>query len=62
MKYAVYPFHGPIQDIFDDFQGIFHVWLPNSHYEMDGRYSLGIYRAMDIENMRVKMDLCIPIK
>lgn len=61
-KYAVYRFDGLIQDIFGAFQGIFNIWLPSSRYEMDERYCLGIYRTLDIENMQVIMDLCIPIK
>ena len=62
-KYAVYRFHGLIQDIFGAFLGIFHIWLPNSRYEMNERYCLGIYRTLNMENMQmVEMDLCIPIK
>jgi AraC family transcriptional regulator len=61
-KFVVYRFAGSIQDIFIAFQGIFNVWLPNSGYEMDERYGLDIYRAVDKENMHVVMDLCIPIK
>lgn len=61
-KFAVYRFEGLIQEIFVAFQGIFNIWLPNSVYEMDERYGLDIYRAVDRENMHVVMDLCIPIK
>ena len=61
-KYAVYRFAGLIQDIFGAFLGIFNIWLPNSRYEMNERYCLGIYRTLDIEKMQVVMDLCIPIK
>lgn len=61
-KFAVYHFDGLIQDIFAVFQGLFNVWLANSGYEMNERYGLGIYRAIDWENMQVVMDLCIPIK
>lgn len=61
-KFAVYRFHGFVQDIFAAFQGMFNVWLANSGYEMDERYGLNIYRAINWENMHVVMDLCIPIK
>lgn len=61
-KYAVYRFDGLIQEIFVAFQGIFNIWLPQSGYEMDERYGLDIYRAVDCENMHVVMDLCIPIQ
>lgn len=61
-KYAVYRFDGLVQDIFTVFQGLFNVWLANSGYEMDKRYGLNIYRAINWKNMHVVMDLCIPIK
>lgn len=61
-KFAVYRFDGPIGDIFPALQGMFNTWLPESGYEMDERYGLNIYRAVDRENMRVVMDLCIPVK
>lgn len=61
-KFAVYRFDGLIQEIFGAFQGIFNIWLPKSGYEMDERYGLDIYRAVDCENMYVVMDFCIPIQ
>lgn len=61
-KYAVYRFDGLIQEIFVVFQGIFNIWLPKSGYEMDERYGLDIYRAVECETMHVVMDLCIPIQ
>ncbi len=61
-KFATYRFEGKIQDIFCTIQGIFSLWLPASAYEMDKRYGLNIYREIDIENERVAMDLCIPVK
>lgn len=61
-KFAVYRFDGLVQDIFIAFQGLFHVWLAHSKYEMDERYGLDIYREMDRKNRHVVMDLCIPIK
>ncbi|TGE35697.1 AraC family transcriptional regulator [Desulfosporosinus fructosivorans] len=61
-KFAVYRFEGFIREIFVAFQGIFNIWLACSGYEMDERYGLDIYRAVDRENMHVVMDLCIPIK
>lgn len=61
-KFAIYRFNGLISDIFGSFQGIFNVWLPNTKYERDDRYCLGIYRNIDKENNCVVMDLCIPVK
>lgn len=61
-KFAVYRFEGLVQEIFGAFQGIFNIWLPHSSYEMDERYGLDIYRAVDREKMYVVMDLCIPVK
>lgn len=61
-KYAVYRFEGAVEDIFTTLQGIFNVWLAGSSYEMDERYGLDIYRMIEWENMRVIMDLCIPVK
>lgn len=61
-KFAVYRYEGSVQDIFTSLQGVFNIWLAESGYEMDERYGLDIYRSMDGENLRVVMDLCIPIK
>lgn len=61
-KFAVYRFNGLVEDIFASFQGVFKDWLACSGYEMDERYGIDIYRDIDRENMRVIMDLCIPIK
>jgi len=61
-KFAIYRFDGLIKDIYENLQGIFNIWLPNSGYKMDERYGLDIYRKIDRENSHVIMDLCIPIK
>lgn len=61
-KFAVCRFDGLIEDIFPALQGMFNTWMPESGYEMDERYGLDIYRAVDRENTRVVMDLCIPVK
>lgn len=61
-KFAVYRFSGLVQNIFVAFQGVFNIWLANSGYEMEERYGLDIYHDIDRENMKVVMDLCIPIK
>lgn len=61
-KFAVYRFEGLVENIFAAFQGLFNVWLADSGYEMDERYGLDIYRAINWDNMQVVMDLCIPIK
>ncbi|MBC3889539.1 AraC family transcriptional regulator [Acetobacterium paludosum] len=61
-KFAVYSFDGLIPDIFEAFQGVFNIWMPNSGYEMDERYGLNIYRKIDRDEQHVVMDLCIPVK
>lgn len=61
-KHAVFRFEGSVEEIFPAFQGVFSVWLPYSQYEMEERYGLDIYRAVDLENRHVLMDLCIPVK
>ncbi|WP_348982944.1 GyrI-like domain-containing protein [Desulfosporosinus sp. FKA] len=61
-KFAVYRYEGKINNIFCSLQGLFSVWLPNSGYQMDERYGLNIYHKIDIDNERVIMDICIPIK
>ena len=60
-RWVVYHFDGEIKDIFETLQGIFNVWLPRSGYRMAQRYGLNIYRHIDREKHRVRMDLCIPI-
>lgn len=61
-KFAVHRYEGKIKDIFCSLQGLLCVWLPNSGYQMDERYGLNIYQKIDIDNERVIMDICIPIK
>ncbi len=61
-RFVIYTFEGLVEEIFTALQGVFSVWLPGSGFEMNGGYGLDIYRAMDGENRRVVMDLCIPIK
>ncbi len=61
-KFAVYRFEGYINEIFQAFQGLFSVWLPESGYEMDERYGLDIYQFIDCERDYVVMDMCLPIK
>lgn len=43
-KFAVYHYEGAIQDIFCSIQGVFSVWLPQSGYLMEKRFSLNIFR------------------
>lgn len=61
-KWAMCRFDGAIKDIFQEVQGIFSVWLPQSGYQMNRRYGLHIYRRIDRERSRVVMDLCIPVQ
>lgn len=61
-KFAIYRFEGYINEIFQAFQGLFSVWLPESGYEMDERYGLDIYQFIDCEKDYVMMDMCLPIK
>lgn len=60
-KCIVYHFNGKIKDIYENLQGIFSVWLPQSGYKMKQRYGLNLYHSIDRENHRVVMDFCIPI-
>lgn len=60
--YAVYPFKGAVDEIYRAVQGMIHNWLPKSGYEMDARHALNIYRAMDMENMYVELDVYIPVQ
>ena len=61
-KFAVYRFEGYINEIFQAFQGLFSIWLPDSGFEMDERYGLDIYQSIDCEKDYVVMDMCLPIK
>lgn len=61
-KFAVYRFEGYINEIFQIFQGLFSIWLPESGYVMDERYGLDIYQLIDCERDYVVMDMCLPIK
>lgn len=60
-KWAVYHYDGEIKDIFEALQGIFNVWLPYSGFTMARHYGLNIYREIDREQHKVRMDLCIPV-
>lgn len=60
-RYAVYPYKGLIEDIFESVQGVYSVWLPQSGYTMSERFGLHRYHTMDFERGWVSMDLCIPI-
>lgn len=61
-KYAVYSFEGYIPDIFNELQGLFSIWLPQSKFNMREQYGLNIYREVDWQNGYVKLDCCIPVK
>lgn len=61
-NFAIYQFHGYIEDIFPAFQGFLNIWLPNSGYKRSEIHVLGIYQNIDIKNNYVVIDLCIPIK
>ncbi|MGM0240952.1 AraC family transcriptional regulator [Enterococcus sp. AZ103] len=61
-KYAVYSFEGYIPDIFNELQGLFSIWLPQSKFNMREQYGLSIYREVDWQNGYVKLDCCIPVK
>lgn len=61
-RWAVYPFDGKIEDIYEALQGVFSVWLPQSGYKMRERYGLDLYHQIDLEDHRVVMDLCIPVE
>ncbi|MCP1109740.1 AraC family transcriptional regulator [Ohessyouella blattaphilus] len=59
-KFAIYHFEGFVNQIYHALQSIFTVWLPQSGYIIDERYSFDIYRKID--GMYMEIDFCIPIK
>ena len=61
-KYAVYPYEGAIQDIFNTIQGVFLVWLPQSGFTMEKRFGLNIYPEIREKSDMVAFELCIPIQ
>lgn len=61
-KFAVYRYDGPIEGIFNVYQGLFTVWLADSSWEIDDRYGLDIYQSVDHDDMQVVMDICLPVK
>ena len=61
-KFAVYHFKGAVKHIYTAYQSIFNVWLPQTAYKIDERYSFDIYRTIDCDSMNMEIDICIPIK
>ncbi|WMI79968.1 AraC family transcriptional regulator [Anaerotignum sp. MB30-C6] len=61
-KFAIYHFKGPVQAIYAAYQSIFNVWLAQSGYSIDDRYSFEVYRKVDCSSMYMEIDICIPIK
>lgn len=60
-RYASYRFEGPASKIFEAYQGMLKVWLPNSNITLDDRKILSKYIGVQkIDN--IKIDICIPIK
>lgn len=61
-KYASYSFEGPTSKIFEAYQGILKVWLPNTIITLDDREILSKYEIGEQKENNIKMDICIPIK
>ena len=60
-KYAVYHFYGPVQQIYAAYQSLFNIWIPQSGYAIDERYSFDICRRIDGDTSHMQIDICIPI-
>lgn len=61
-KFAIYHFKGYMQEIYSTYQSIFNVWIWQSGYCIDERYSFEIYRKVDCTSKYMEIDICIPIK
>lgn len=59
---AVYPFRGLAKHIYAAYQTIFHIWLPKSGYELDGRCGFDIYHKVDKGSMYMELDICLPVR
>ncbi len=61
-KFAIYHFKGYMQEIYYAYQSIFNVWIWQSGYCIDERYSFEIYRKVDCSSKYMEIDIYIPIK
>lgn len=61
-KFAVYHFVGRTEEIYEAYQGIFNIWLPNSDYRLEERTGFDIYRFVDNKQQVFTMDFYIPIQ
>lgn len=61
-KYVSYDFEGPHTKIFEAYQGILGIWLPNSDVTLDDRKIISLYKSVSQKFNHIKMDICIPIK
>lgn len=61
-KFAVYHFNGSVTQIYNAYQNIFNVWLPESSSKIDDRYGFELYRQIDCNSMCMEIELCIPIQ
>lgn len=61
-KCAVYPFKGLAKHIYAAYQTVFHVWLPQTNYELDDRCGFDIYHMVDSNSMYMELDICLPIR
>lgn len=59
--YAIFPFTGTIDEIFAALQGVFRIWLSRSTFQMAERFAVNRYLAIEREQEKVVMELCIPI-
>jgi len=42
-KYAVFTHHGSLKTLHDTYQYIYNTWLPQSGYELDGKFDMEVY-------------------
>lgn len=61
-RYVSYSFEGHASKIFEAYQGLLGIWLPNSDAILDDRRIISLYKSELQRNDSIKMDICIPIK
>lgn len=62
-KYAMCCFAGHISKIYAAYQELFQIWLPRTRYRIDDtRGPFDIYHKTDVQNMKMELTICIPVK
>lgn len=62
-KYAVFTSKGTVKELSENFQYIYHEWLPKAKYEIAGSYDFELYdkRFKGAEDPNSEIDIYIPI-